>query len=86
MTDVNLESQKDEVSAETNGTLHYYSSTTDTSTSPTPEVDYEALNPTAVLILKKLKENINAGPFLEPVIFHRLKYRWMSYWFHAIIL
>jgi hypothetical protein len=32
-----------------------------------PEVDYEAMNPTGVLIIQKLRENINAGPFLEPV-------------------
>jgi hypothetical protein len=32
------------------------------------EFDYEAMNPTGVFIIKKLRENINAGPFLEPVL------------------
>lgn len=32
-----------------------------------PDIDYEAMNPTGVLLIKKLRENINAGPFLEPV-------------------
>jgi hypothetical protein len=32
-----------------------------------PEIDYEAMNPTGVFIIQKLRENINAGPFLEPV-------------------
>ena len=59
MSDNTVPAQDESLQNEVNGTL--------TQPSSEPEIDYEAMNPTGVLIIKRLRENINAGPFLEPV-------------------